>query len=113
MALRAAVRWRVPPLKMWGLGDGERFTHRDRLLALALEYYEASIVPSHGLSAYITTHPDYEGHFEVKDDLPPDLASQLLENYRESREKADNPVRPWERIVVTFDQPGSEVTDGG
>lgn len=104
MALRAAARWRIPPLRMWGIGDGVTFTHRDRLLILAFEYYEASVGPT-GLSSFITTHPDFEGHFEVKDNLPVDLATQLLEQYRDGRDKADNPVKPWERIIVTFDPP--------
>lgn len=86
-------------LKMWGLGDGVTFTHRDRLLALALEYYEHSISEEHGMSTYLTTHDDYDGHFTMQQ-FPTDLASYKLAEWQKKR--GDKELPPGQRWGVVF-----------
>lgn len=75
---------------MWGRGDGETWRQRDRLMLLALEYYEESLCGGCGMSTLLTTHEPYDGYFTVVQ-APSCLACQPLDVWRGKENSVPGP----------------------
>jgi len=74
----------------WG-GDGE-WHRRDNLLMLALQLFEDSVCPDCGMSSYLASDGEYDGHFRIgQRDC---MGCKAVEQWRDSTEAKNEERHP-------------------
>ena len=96
--MKAARSWSAPPLVYLGRSQpGAPWTHKDRLLAEGLTFYEDSL-NRHGIPWRLATDPDLDGWFEVDDSLVDHTEAALERWQKDTKSRVPGTVP---RIVDT------------